>query len=515
MDDEWDKVEQAPPPADEVAAGTVIAGKYRLDAPLGSGGMGTVWSCTHVGLGERMAIKLVSTSTRLSAEVRTRFVREARSSARLKSRFTVRVFDTGELPLGTPYIVMEYLEGVTLSQHLRRVGHLSLAETVRILSHVGRGLERAHEAGIVHRDIKPENVFLAHTPDDGVIAKVFDFGVAKLSEGVDVANGTETVRGTFVGTPQFMSPEQAMGLVDVDHRADVYSMGVLAHRMLTGKRLFNAESMPALLMKICSEDLPKLAAAWPEAPPAVEAWFQRTCAREREQRYPTAAACIEGLVAAAGIVPDGYTPAGSRVPQTALGDRSGSFQVSEPPTGPRLGPSSVTPVSGERATLSPGTLAGALAGTVADGRSSVAPPRGGRRVPALLALILAGAVVAMLLLIGRGPRSTPSSATSAPPTPEDSVPLAATASPSATGDSPLASASTAPPAATPTRPDAATAATNGPALARPSSPARPAPAPATPTPVAPAGAPSTRRPDAPPAGPAPSKDNGVITDVGY
>ncbi|HLK36455.1 MAG TPA: serine/threonine-protein kinase, partial [Polyangiaceae bacterium] len=210
-----------------MAAGTVIAGKYRLDTRLGSGGMGTVWSCTHLVLGERMAVKIVSTSTALSPEVRSRFAREARAAARLKSRFSVQVFDSGELPHGTPYIVMEYLEGETLRERLRRVTRLMLSETVAILAQVARGLQRAHEAGIIHRDIKPDNIFLAHTSDDGVVAKVFDFGVVKL---MDAAHATETVEGTFVGTPQFMSPEQAMGQSDVDARTDIYSLGVLAYR---------------------------------------------------------------------------------------------------------------------------------------------------------------------------------------------------------------------------------------------------------------------------------------------
>jgi eukaryotic-like serine/threonine-protein kinase len=283
---------------DVLAVGTVVAGKYHLDRRLGAGAMGTVWACTHLGLGERVAVKFVSSKLALSAEMRSRFVREARAAARLNSRFTVRVFDTGELQHGTPYIVMEYLDGETLDEQLQREGQISLAETARIVKQIARGLTRAHDAGIVHRDIKPENIFMAKTTEDGVIAKIFDFGVAKVAGGAGTHDATET--GVLIGTPQFMSPEQALAARDVDHRADIYSLGVVAHRMLTGKRLFPSESFAGVLMQICASPLPRLREALPEAPQALEDWFQRTCAHDRNARFPTAMACAEAFVVAAG-----------------------------------------------------------------------------------------------------------------------------------------------------------------------------------------------------------------------
>ncbi len=337
-----------------MTVGTVIADKYRIDARLGRGGMGTVWACTHLALGDRMAVKIVSTSTTLSREVRSRFSREARASARLKSRFSVQVFDSGELPHGTPYIVMEYLEGETLRQHLRRVTRLPLPETVGIVTQVARGLQRAHESGIVHRDIKPDNVFLAQTPDDGVVAKVFDFGVAKL---MDAANGSETVAGMFIGTPQFMSPEQAMGRPDVDHRTDVYSLGVLAYRMLTGLSLYDTTSTTALLINICKGPLPQLRDQLPDLPPEVESWFQRTCARDRDVRFSSASECAEALLVAAGMsisklaVPDSYV-SGTHLargvalstPVPATRDLPGSTPVPATQDLPRSTPVGATPV---------------------------------------------------------------------------------------------------------------------------------------------------------------------------
>jgi serine/threonine-protein kinase len=383
------KSEAAAPSAesDEVAVGTVIAGKYRLDARLGSGGMGTVWSCTHVSLGERMAVKIVSTSTARSQEIRARFAREARASAKLKSRFTVRVFDSGELPYGTPYIVMEYLEGETLSQHLRRVGRLPIADTVHILSQVARGLELAHEAGLVHRDIKPDNIFLAHTPDDGVVAKVFDFGVVKLLENAEAANSTETIAGTFVGTPQFMSPEQAMGQADVDHRADIYSLGVLAHRMLTGRGLFDAASIPALLLQICNGPLPNLRDALPELAPEVDAWFQRACARDRDVRFASAIDCIEALIVAARMSGSAMAFSDSTPSLSLRHARSGAWRLSG------LTPSTPLPRLISLGDPSP-IAAPASISAVVGARSGIESPRR----PALRRIVAAAAVSAVLIV---------------------------------------------------------------------------------------------------------------------
>jgi serine/threonine protein kinase len=140
---------------------------------------------------------------------------------------------------------------------------------------------------------------MAKTTDDGVIAKIFDFGVAKVAGGAGTHDATET--GVLIGTPQFMSPEQALAAHDVDHRADIYSLGVLAHRALTGKRLFQSESFAGVLMQICASPLPRLREALPEAPQALENWFQRTCAHDRNARFPTAMACAEAFLMAAGL----------------------------------------------------------------------------------------------------------------------------------------------------------------------------------------------------------------------
>jgi serine/threonine protein kinase len=286
------------PGADDPEIGSVIAGKYCIERLLGRGGMGSVWLCRHLGLGERVAVKLMCRKLAADPDVRARFEREARAAARIKSRYVARVYDTGELPDLRPYIVMEYMEGETLAQALLRSETLSLADTVRILGQVGRGLARAHELGIVHRDIKPDNVFLAHTADDGVVAKVFDFGIVKVAE---TPNDGATRDGVLIGTPQYMSPEQADGLA-IDHRSDIYSLGVVAFRMLTGRRPFNADSVLGILIKICNSPLPSLAEHVPGLPPAVDVWFRRACARDRAWRFNSVVECVEALAKAAGVV---------------------------------------------------------------------------------------------------------------------------------------------------------------------------------------------------------------------
>jgi len=327
----------------ELEVGEIIGVKYSIERLLGRGGMGTVWLCQHLGLGERVAVKVMSRQVADHSEVRARFAREARASAKIKSRYVARVYDTGELPDGRPYLVMEYMEGETLGQALRTARTMSLEETARILGQVGRGLARAHELGIVHRDIKPDNVFLAHTADDGVIAKVFDFGIVKVSDALAMAPET-TQEGALLGTPQYMSPEQVEG-VAIDLRSDIYSLGVMAFRMLTGRRLFPDESLSATLMKICNGPLPSLIELLPGLPPAVEEWFQRACARDREARFPSALACVDALASAAGVAakPDLTIPPAGAVTVSGVVPANSSRPL-ETPTGPSATP--WTPPSG-------------------------------------------------------------------------------------------------------------------------------------------------------------------------
>jgi serine/threonine-protein kinase len=286
----------AGPPA-YLQPGEIVAERYRLERELGRGSMGVVWAAIHVTLGQRVAIKLISAGQIDSPETRHRFSTEAKAAARLKSRHAVQVYDDGETLDGTPYIVMEYLEGETLEARLER-GALELPEAVRITSHVCRALSRAHAQGIIHRDLKPANIFIARAEDDeqGWLAKVLDFGVAKLTSSTDPSH---TKTGALVGTPLFMSPEQVRGASQVDQRADLYSLGMVFYNMITGRFAFDAPSYSDVLVKICLGPLPDLSEV-SSIPDAVRAWFDKACARDPGERFQSADEMSEALRAAAG-----------------------------------------------------------------------------------------------------------------------------------------------------------------------------------------------------------------------
>jgi eukaryotic-like serine/threonine-protein kinase len=288
-------------PVGDFRAGAVIADKYRLERELGRGAMGTVWAAVHVTLGQRVAIKLISAEQAASNDARIRFGLEAKAAARLKSRHVVQVYDSGHAVDGTPYIVMEYLEGQTLEERLAEQRDIGLDEAVRITTHVGRALARAHAQGIVHRDLKSGNIFIAKSDDDeqGWVAKVLDFGVAKLT---DPHAPSTTKTGAIVGTPLFMSPEQIRGASHVDHRADLYSLGIVFYNMVTGSHAFDGPSYSDVLVAICTQELPPIQKAAPWLSNELAAWFEKACAREREQRFQSADELVDALLSATGPV---------------------------------------------------------------------------------------------------------------------------------------------------------------------------------------------------------------------
>jgi serine/threonine-protein kinase len=304
---------------ERIRLGLVLADKYRLEEEIGRGSMGTVYRAVHVSLGQRVAIKLISTEHSQLAEARARFSIEAKAAAKLRSRHVVQVIDDGETPEGIPYIVLEYLEGETLEQRLLREGDLALPEAIRVVTHVGRALARAHAEGIVHRDLKPANIFLVKGEEgDAWTAKVLDFGIAKLQEG---EKGT-TRAGTVLGTPLFMSPEQVRGASSVDHRADLYSLGMCLFHMLTGEYAYYSENYSETLVAICTLPLPKLREKAPWAPEAVERWFERACAKEPLERFQSADEMTEALQATGGAAPlskHQSVPEGRIAPETLLG----------------------------------------------------------------------------------------------------------------------------------------------------------------------------------------------------
>jgi len=293
--------------------GAVLVGKYRLEEVIGVGGMGSVWSATHLGLNQQIALKLVSSNFARSSDALRRFDNEAKAAAKIKSRHVPQVYDNGVLEDGTPFLAMELLHGETLFSRIHKGGPVPLPEAVRIIEHCCRGLGRAHSLGIIHRDIKPENIYLAHSvDDDNYIVKILDFGIAKITS-LEAGEQSTTRTGALLGTPMFMSPEQARGLRTIDHRTDLYSLGLVTYMMFTGNLAFNGDTLGELLLQICTQPLPGLLAAAPWLPPPMEAWFQKACAREPDQRFPTAQAFIESMRIAGGLSA-GIEQPGSYVP---------------------------------------------------------------------------------------------------------------------------------------------------------------------------------------------------------
>jgi eukaryotic-like serine/threonine-protein kinase len=297
------------PPSTEL-----IAGKYQLITLMGRGGMGSVWEGKHITLGTRVAIKFIEADHASSDEARQRFDNEARAAATIRSKFAIQIFDHGLLTDGRPYIVMEYLTGEPLDKRLQRLGTLSLPDTARILQHVSRALGKAHENGIIHRDLKPENIYLVSDDEDGgEVAKVLDFGIAKItSDTMSISNNTKT--GAILGTPYFMSPEQARGLKSIDSRSDIWSLGVIAFRCLTGRLPFDGESVGDLLVKICVAPLPVPSQINPAIPQMFDAWFAKCLEREPEKRFATAPECSTALAHCAGITSRGSAHSGNMYP---------------------------------------------------------------------------------------------------------------------------------------------------------------------------------------------------------
>jgi serine/threonine-protein kinase len=273
-------------------SGRVIAGRYRLETLLGRGGMGSVWRAEHLTLGSEVAVKLIDPSVASHPEVRARFVREAKAAAQLRSPHVVQILDYG-VDGDTPFIAMELMVGESLSSRLDRVGRLSAEETSRIVTEIARALGKAHEAGIIHRDLKPDNVFLVRN-DDTEIAKVLDFGVAKKQAfGTDEAHMTST--GAVLGTPYYMSPEQAEGLKDLDHRTDIWALAVIAYECLVGVRPFDGDTLGGVFLSICARPKPVPSLVRPDLPAGFDAWFERGTARLMADRFPTAREAAQAL----------------------------------------------------------------------------------------------------------------------------------------------------------------------------------------------------------------------------
>jgi len=274
--------------ATSIFPGATISGRFRLVRLLGRGSMGSVWLARHLTLDVDVAVKFIDAAFRDQKDHRSRFALEAQAAARISSPHVVNVLDFGAETSGRLYIAMEYLQGEDVGKLLERSGRLSPAITARIVSHACRGLARAHALGIAHRDVKPENLFLVGAGDDeGFVLKILDFGVAKSAQKT-TKDFVGTAVGQLVGSPAYMSPEQAHGSLDVDFRSDLFSLAVVAYHCLTGVVPFGGDSLAELLIGIVSKDPVPATRLAPGLPRAVDDWFQRALDKNPARRFASA-----------------------------------------------------------------------------------------------------------------------------------------------------------------------------------------------------------------------------------
>jgi eukaryotic-like serine/threonine-protein kinase len=297
----------APQSSDSPALeGTLVAGKYRVLRLVGSGGMGTVWEGVHEGLGTRVAVKFIKPQHAFAKDARKRFEIEARAAAKLQSKHAVQVFDYGVLDTGIPYIVMEYLEGESLSDALIRRGSLPPTEVAKLIGQAARALAKAHNSGIVHRDLKPDNIFLANAADDAdtdlpYVVKLVDFGIAKMFDeplkatGAVPSMGGPTQEGAVIGTPNFMAPEQLTVGGNPNPLTDLWSLGACAFAAMTARIPFEGEVLGDIVLKVCAAPLPVPSKYNPQVPPGFDAWFARACNRDPSKRFQTADELSESL----------------------------------------------------------------------------------------------------------------------------------------------------------------------------------------------------------------------------
>ena len=294
-----------PPPQRELV-GKIIGGKYALCAVLGGGGMGTIYDAEHVTIGRSVAIKVLHPAHARKREAVQRFYREARAAGCISHPNVCEVYDLDSLNDGRPYLVMEKLVGETLASRIASAGRLPLCDLVPILVQVLSALIATHGKGIVHRDIKPENVFLAGHAGCPPLAKLLDFGVSKTTAATGGYQDDDvdlTRRGMVIGTPHYLSPEQARGDRDLDARVDLYACGVVLYEALTGHRPFAAANQAALLREIL-DARPRPARELRRAlPSAFDPILAKAMAFDREDRYATAAEFQRELLALRDVRP--------------------------------------------------------------------------------------------------------------------------------------------------------------------------------------------------------------------
>jgi len=313
--------------------GTVIAGKYRIERPLGTGGMGVVVAATHLQLGTPVALKFLHHDLLQNHAVVERFMREARASAQLRGENVCRVSDVGTNERGRPFIVMELLAGQDLGTVLRNSGTLPVPTAAEVIMQACIALGEAHQLGVVHRDIKPGNLFWTQRPDGSALIKVLDFGVAKAPEEIKLSL---TQTSNVVGSPGYMSPEQLKSSKTADVRSDIWSLGVVLYELVSGRKPFLGESITELALRVAMDPPPPLTGS---VPPSFESVILRCLEKEPQRRFKDVADLAQALAPFVGPVrgaelayavsrvlrgahtpiPTALAPAGTNTPTTLRG----------------------------------------------------------------------------------------------------------------------------------------------------------------------------------------------------
>ncbi len=373
--------------------GHVIEGKYRVERLIGEGAMGAIYEAVHLGLERRVAIKLLRPAFARRPHIVARFQREAQAAAAIGSDHIARVSDVGQTGDGLHFLVMELLRGEDLASVLQREGALAPDRAARLIAQACRGVGAAHQNDIVHRDLKPGNLFLTTRDDGSEWIKILDFGVAKFLDAPELGLPQLTETGSTLGTPYYMAPEQASGAKEVDHRSDIYSLGVILYEMLTGVRPYQAATFHQLMVLLATSDPPPPRSLRPEIPPGLEAVALRAMAKEREDRFASLFDMERALIDAVSSGDDALGDTLEVPAPLAFGDGVGhGLNTPSPGTVP---PTALTPspapTPSTALTPSPGT---APSPPAPEPESSRPRARSGTKVALV---ILAGTLVALAL----------------------------------------------------------------------------------------------------------------------